>query len=264
MLDAYAMSLGESVSSGPFFKAYVANLLPGQFVQPFIDAAFSDLGLDPNTLLPSQRTDPQTGQPGTPPLPMPYPRTGQGGAPNLKLPDAITGNPGDQQCGPRRGARCPAPGCYPYREPLPARRPAVRRRDRPRWRRQGWDRPAADPERRYSCPHRASRRRTPAGPPGGRPMNRMQWRTPWARIALASVLVVVLASAVTVVRATDRPTEPHVVGLLRQQQRHVRRRRRAHPRCPVGKIDKIEPQPSGSRSPSGSTTSTRCPPTPRP
>ena len=52
------MSLGESVSSGPFFKTYVANLLPGQFVQPFIDAAFSDLGLDPNMLLPSQRTDP--------------------------------------------------------------------------------------------------------------------------------------------------------------------------------------------------------------
>ena len=66
LLNAYAMSLGESVSSGPFFKAYVANLLPGQFVQPFVDAAFSDLGLDPNVLLPSQRTDPQTGQPGTP------------------------------------------------------------------------------------------------------------------------------------------------------------------------------------------------------
>ena len=105
-LNAYAMSLGESVSSGPFFKAYVVNLLPGQFVQPFIDAAFSDLGLDPNVLLPSKRTDPQTGQPGTPPLPVPYPRTGQGGEPKLTLPDAITGKPGD----PR----------YPYREPLPA------------------------------------------------------------------------------------------------------------------------------------------------
>jgi phospholipid/cholesterol/gamma-HCH transport system substrate-binding protein len=105
-LNAYATSLGESVSSGPFFKAYVANLLPGQFVQPFIDAAFSDLGLDPATLLPSQRADPQLGQPGTPPLPLPYPRTGQGGEPNLNLPGAITGNPGD----PR----------YPYRPPLPA------------------------------------------------------------------------------------------------------------------------------------------------
>jgi phospholipid/cholesterol/gamma-HCH transport system substrate-binding protein len=106
LLNNYALSLGESVSSGPFFKSYVANLLPGQFLQPFIDAAFSDLGLDPNVLLPSQLTDPQVGQPGTPALPAPFPRTGQGGEPRLNLPDAITGNPGD----PR----------YPYREPLPA------------------------------------------------------------------------------------------------------------------------------------------------
>lgn len=102
----YAMSLGESMSSGPFFKFYIANLLPGQFIQPFVDAAFSDLGVDPNVLLPSQLNDPQVGQPGTPALPMPYPRTGQGGEPRLNLPDAITGNPGD----PR----------YPYREPPPA------------------------------------------------------------------------------------------------------------------------------------------------
>jgi phospholipid/cholesterol/gamma-HCH transport system substrate-binding protein len=119
-LRDYATSLGESVGSGPFFKAYLANLLPGQFVQPFVDAAFSDLGLDPNTLLPSQRVDPQIGQPGTPALPVPYPRTGQGGEPNLTLPDAITGNPGDQGCGPP-GLPLPGPtGCYPYREPLPA------------------------------------------------------------------------------------------------------------------------------------------------
>ncbi|MGX9787388.1 MCE family protein [Mycobacterium sp. MMS18-G62] len=120
LLSEYSMSLGESVASGPFFKTYVANLLPGQFVQPFIDAAFSDLGLDPNTLLPSQRSDPQVGQPGTPALPVPYPRTGQGGEPHLTLPDAITGNPGDQGCGPP-GLPLPGPtGCYPYREPLPA------------------------------------------------------------------------------------------------------------------------------------------------
>ncbi len=119
-LNQYAMSLGESVASGPFFKAYIANLLPGQFVQPFVDAAFSDLGLDPNVLAPSQRTDPQTGQPATPPLPVPFPRTGQGGQPRLTLPDAITGNPGDQGCGPP-GIPLPGPtGCYPYREPTPA------------------------------------------------------------------------------------------------------------------------------------------------
>lgn len=112
-LNTYAMSLGESISSGPFFKAYVVNLLPGQFVQPFIDAAFSDLGLDPSVLLPSQLTDPQAGQPATPALPVPYPRTGQGGEPHLTLPEAITGN---------QDPNVPAqsPGRYPYREPLPA------------------------------------------------------------------------------------------------------------------------------------------------
>jgi len=118
-LNAYALSLGESVSSGPYFKAYLANLLPGQFMQPFIDAAFSDLGLDPNVLPPSQLSDPQTGQPATPPLPMPFPRTGQGGDPRLTLPDAITGNPNDRQCGPA-GVPLPGPGCYPLREPQPA------------------------------------------------------------------------------------------------------------------------------------------------
>lgn len=106
LLGGYLMSLGESVASGPFFKSYLANLIPGQFIQPFIDAAFSDLGLDPNVLLPSERTDPTVGQPATPALPVPFPRTGQGGEPHLSLPDAITGKPGD----PR----------YPYREPLPA------------------------------------------------------------------------------------------------------------------------------------------------
>ncbi|MDO3636699.1 MCE family protein [Mycolicibacterium sp. KC 300] len=106
LLRRYAMSFGEVLGSGPFFKASLVNLAPGQFSQPFIDAAFSDLGLDPNVLLPSELVDPGIGQPGTPPMPMPFPRTGQGGEPHLTLPDAITGNPGD----PR----------YPYREPLPA------------------------------------------------------------------------------------------------------------------------------------------------
>ncbi|MCW2654195.1 MAG: virulence factor Mce family protein [Mycobacterium sp.] len=114
-LNDYAMSLGESVASGPFFSAYVVNLFPGQFIQPFVDAAFSDLGLDPATLLPSQLTEPQTGQPATPALPVPYPRTGQGGEPRLNVPDAITGNPGD-----RGGCVLPVAGCYPYRQPPPA------------------------------------------------------------------------------------------------------------------------------------------------
>lgn len=117
-LDSFALALGEAVASGPFFKAYIVNLLPGQFIQPFMDSAFSDLGLDPATLLPSQLTDPQTGQPGTPPLPPPYPRTGQGGDPRLNIPDAITGNPGDRSCA--APGRPGAPGCYPLRQEPPA------------------------------------------------------------------------------------------------------------------------------------------------
>ena len=120
LLRRYAMSFGEVLGAGPFFKASLVNLAPGQFSQPFIDAAFSDLGLDPNTMLPSDLVDPGVGQPGTPALPVPFPRTGQGGDPHLTLPDAITGNPGDQGCGPP-GLPLPGPtGCYPYREPLPA------------------------------------------------------------------------------------------------------------------------------------------------
>lgn len=113
LLRRYAMSFGEVLGAGPFFKASLVNLAPGQFAQPFIDAAFSDLGLDPNVLLPSQLVDPGVGQPGTPPLPVPFPRTGQGGEPHLTVPDAITGN---------QDPDLPAqfPGRYPYREPLPA------------------------------------------------------------------------------------------------------------------------------------------------
>lgn len=118
-LNRYVLSLGESLGSGPFFKVWIANLLPGQFIQPFIDAAFSDLGLDPATLSPSQRADPQVGQPATPPLPVPYPRTGQGGEPRRSLPDAISGNPGDRPCGPA-GIPLPGPGCYPERQQPPA------------------------------------------------------------------------------------------------------------------------------------------------
>jgi len=119
LANSFVMSLGESVASGPFFNAYVANLLPGQFIQPFVDAAFSDLGLDPNVLAPSELTDPQTGQPGTPPLPVPYPRTGQGGEPRLNLPDAITGKPGDPRYPYREPPPAPAPGGPPPGPPVP-------------------------------------------------------------------------------------------------------------------------------------------------
>jgi len=119
-LNQYALSLGECVASGPYFNAYIANLLPGQFIQPFVDSAFSDLGLDPHTLLPSQRIDPPIGKPGTPLLPMPYPRTGQGGEPRLNLPDAITGRPGDPRYPYRQPPSAPPPGGPPPGPPAPA------------------------------------------------------------------------------------------------------------------------------------------------
>jgi phospholipid/cholesterol/gamma-HCH transport system substrate-binding protein len=119
-LNQYALSLGECVASGPYFNAYIADLLPGQFIQPFVDAAFSDLGLDPNTLLPSQRIEPPVGKPGTPLLPMPYPRTGQGGEPRLNLPDAITGKPGDPRYPYRQPPPAPPPGGPPPGPPAPA------------------------------------------------------------------------------------------------------------------------------------------------
>ena len=200
----YSMSLGESVSSGPFFKTYVANLLPGQFLQPFIDAAFSDLGLDPNVLLPSERTDPQIGQPGTPALPVPYPRTGQGGEPRLNIPDAITGNPGDQgavcpEC------RCPAPAAIRTANRCRRPRPADRRRDRPPRRRRICSRPRNRLRHRSWCPLPA---RCPhLAPDGGRTMTRS------ARTFLAVALAVILAGgAVVLLRNTDRTNRTHVVA----------------------------------------------------
>ena len=41
-LARYARTLNDAVGSGPFFNAYVGNLIPGQVIQPFIDAALGD------------------------------------------------------------------------------------------------------------------------------------------------------------------------------------------------------------------------------
>jgi len=40
-------SLNESIASGPFFKVVLHNLIPGQILQPFVDAAFKKRGIDP-------------------------------------------------------------------------------------------------------------------------------------------------------------------------------------------------------------------------
>ncbi|MFV0495170.1 virulence factor Mce family protein [Mycobacterium sp.] len=47
MVGAFLPSLNEAISSGPFFKIVIHNLVPGQIIQPFIDAAFKKRGLDP-------------------------------------------------------------------------------------------------------------------------------------------------------------------------------------------------------------------------
>jgi phospholipid/cholesterol/gamma-HCH transport system substrate-binding protein len=43
----FVASLGEAVASGPYFKVMLVNLLPGQILQPFVDAAFKKRGIDP-------------------------------------------------------------------------------------------------------------------------------------------------------------------------------------------------------------------------
>jgi phospholipid/cholesterol/gamma-HCH transport system substrate-binding protein len=39
-LAKYQITLGETVSSGPYYSAYVPNLVPAQILQPFLDYAF--------------------------------------------------------------------------------------------------------------------------------------------------------------------------------------------------------------------------------
>ncbi|KKC05520.1 mammalian cell entry protein [Mycobacterium nebraskense] len=69
----YAMSFGECLGSGPFFKAYVANLIPGQLSGPTIDARMYNRFLDPDQKLPSESVDPPTGTPPVPPDQAPQP-----------------------------------------------------------------------------------------------------------------------------------------------------------------------------------------------
>ncbi|HSS24597.1 MAG TPA: MCE family protein [Mycobacterium sp.] len=47
LLSRYTASLAEAVGSGPYFMAIVANLLPYQILQPWVDAAFKKRGIDP-------------------------------------------------------------------------------------------------------------------------------------------------------------------------------------------------------------------------
>jgi phospholipid/cholesterol/gamma-HCH transport system substrate-binding protein len=46
-LRNYTAALSEAVGSGPYFKVMIANLLPYQVLQPWVDAAFKKRGIDP-------------------------------------------------------------------------------------------------------------------------------------------------------------------------------------------------------------------------
>ncbi|MCD2107913.1 MCE family protein [Rhodococcus erythropolis] len=49
-LGPYVTELGEAVASGPFFNSYIQNLIPGQIIAPYVDAALQRYGdlLPPN------------------------------------------------------------------------------------------------------------------------------------------------------------------------------------------------------------------------
>ena len=86
----YAMSFGECLGSGPFFKAYVANLVPGQFGGMVLDADMYDRFLDPNQKLPSEAVDPPTGTPPVPPENAPVPLWSQPPSPPPSTPPLRT------------------------------------------------------------------------------------------------------------------------------------------------------------------------------
>jgi phospholipid/cholesterol/gamma-HCH transport system substrate-binding protein len=86
----YAMSFGECLGSGPFFKAYVANLVPGQIGGPILDADMYDRFLDPNQKLPSESVDPPTGTPPVPPENAPVPLWSQPPSPPPSTPPVRT------------------------------------------------------------------------------------------------------------------------------------------------------------------------------
>ena len=223
----YVMQIGEAQASGPFIKSYITNLLPGQFLQPFVDAAFSDLGLDPNVLPPSELTDAQTGQPGTPALPVPFPRTGQGGEPHLTLPDAITGNPGD-------------PRATPTANPCRHRRPAAHHQDRPRSPPPLGHRGAVEPIPSpivKPAPDEAS----PTSEPGT--VNRT------IRIGVAIALVSLLAGGIAVVARSlwNSVSKTHVVAYFDNSNGIFPGDEVRILGVPVGAIERIEPQPQRAK-----------------
>ena len=250
---------------------------PASSSQPFIDAAFSDLGLDPNVLTPSQRRRPadrparHAGAAGA----VPAHRSGRRAEPEPARRDHRQPGP----AGVRSARHCPA---RPYRLlPLPraaaraaARRPAARtargrtaRGSRPRRCRPcapfavpaPGQVPAVTQTRRARCP-------APRPPRcGGRPMTvsrndstqpgrpgRRAGADPAGRRRRADALRRVRSTGPTSSRTSTTATASSSVTTC------------ASSVCRSARSTRSNRSRSGPRSRSGTTASTRCPPTPRP
>lgn len=97
MVGAFLPSLNESIASGPFFKVVIHNLVPGQILQPFIDAAFKKRGLSPEDFwrsagLPEYRFPDPNGTRFPNGAPPPGPRVLEG-TPDHPLPAVPPGSP---------------------------------------------------------------------------------------------------------------------------------------------------------------------------
>jgi phospholipid/cholesterol/gamma-HCH transport system substrate-binding protein len=96
-LSNYTAALAESVSSGPFFTGFVANLLPYQILQPWVDAAFKKRGLDPENFwrsagLPAFRFPDPNGRRFPNGAPPPAPPVNEG-TPDHPGPAVVPGSP---------------------------------------------------------------------------------------------------------------------------------------------------------------------------
>jgi phospholipid/cholesterol/gamma-HCH transport system substrate-binding protein len=96
-LSKFTASLAEGLASGPYFKVMLVNLLPYQILQPWVDAAFKQRGIDPENFwrsagLPAFRWPDPNGQrqPNGAPPPAPTPLEG---TPEHPGPAVVPGSP---------------------------------------------------------------------------------------------------------------------------------------------------------------------------
>lgn len=115
LLSRYTASLSEAVGSGPYFKVMVANLLPYQILQPWVDAAFKKRGIVPeefwrNAGLPAFRYPDPNGTRSPNGAPPPAPPVAEG-TPEHPGPAVVPGSP----C-----SYAPAAGMFPTPDnPMP-------------------------------------------------------------------------------------------------------------------------------------------------